>query len=223
MARTTKILVGMASAASLAMATPAVASPVSAAPAPAPATANQIAGSSLEKLTPQEVRDLESRFPAQAKRLKESVARASAARDAGTESAAPMTSEAGYYKIHNWNSNKCLAIGSGNTANGANAIQWDCLADSASQVWWLEGAHVINYNSGKYLAIGASSTANGAEAIQWDYTGSDSQRWYWNGDFIFNGNSGKYLAIGASSTANGAKAIQWDYTGSTGQAWYVTQ
>ncbi|MFE6103718.1 RICIN domain-containing protein [Streptomyces laurentii] len=215
MTRTTTILIGMVSVASLALASPAVASPADS----APATPNQFADSSLEKLSAKEVQDLESRFPAQAKRLKETVAKSS---DSGAKGVAEESSPwdtAGYYKIRNWNSDKCLAIGSGNTANGANAIQWDCL-DSPSQVWLVSNGHIVNYNSGKYLAIGASSTANGAEAIQWEYTGSDGQRWLSSGNQIVNYNSGKYLAIGSSSTANGAKAIQWEYTGSGGQFWY---
>ncbi|BAU84081.1 hypothetical protein SLA_3167 [Streptomyces laurentii] len=216
MARTAKILAGLVSAASLAMVAPAAASPTE----PEPVTTRQVARSALARLTPEEVKNLESRYPAQAKRVKEAVARASASRGAGTDSASYIA-PTGYYTIRNLNSRKCLAIGSGSKANGANAIQWDCLG-SPEQIWWITNDFISNYNSGKFLAIGSSSTANGAEAIQWDYTGSGGQRWSMTDDFLTNMGSGKFLAIGSSSTANGAKAIQWDYTGSGGQRWWLT-
>lgn len=41
-----------------------------------------------------------------------------------------------YWGYHIMNgSNRCLAIGNGNTTNGAAAIQWDCLSTSWSQQW----------------------------------------------------------------------------------------
>ncbi|MBD0742371.1 hypothetical protein BG418_12880 [Streptomyces sp. CBMA152] len=162
-------------------------------------------GAVMQKLTRAEMRSLAQKYPAQTKRMREVTGRADAVA----------------YRIYNWHSDKCLAIGSSSTANGANAIQWDCI-DSNAQFWYADDdLHILNFNSGKYLAIGSSSTANGAKAIQWDYTGSDGQRWYGDNDHhIINLHSGKYLAIGSSSTDNGAKAIQWDYTGSDGQRWY---
>ncbi|MER5883334.1 RICIN domain-containing protein [Streptomyces sp. NPDC001941] len=220
MKRATRVLAGAAATVFAVAAAPAVAATTgTAAAAPQPTV-----GQSLERFSAQEARDLESRYPVQAARLKQAVALSAgdrgAARAAGTTAVDPGAETGGYYKIRNLNSDKCLAIGNGKTANGAVAIQWDCL-DIADQVWWVGGNNIVNFNSGKYLAIGGGNTANGAKAIQWEHTGGNEQAWYGHTDgHILNWNSDKFLAIGASSTANGAKAVQWEYTGSNGQYWY---
>jgi hypothetical protein len=186
-----------------------VMSPASAAPVTTATPADHSGLGVVERLSAAEVKAFEERSPEKAARLEaDSVRRHGGVAAQGT-----------YVRIHNRASGKCLAIGSSSQANGAHAIQWDCL-DSNAQIWWIDGHFVQNAASGKYLAIGSSSTANGAHAIQWEYTGSQGQQWTWSGEFFWNNNSGKNLAIGSSSTANGAHAIQWEYTGSNGQRWY---
>ncbi|WP_170177711.1 RICIN domain-containing protein [Thermomonospora umbrina] len=176
-----------------------------ASPAEGSSARGPVTGAAVQPLSAAEVADLERRYPEKAKRLRQTVS-------TGAEAVA--------VKIVNVNSGKCLAIGSSSTAQGAHAIQWDCIASSPGQVWVLDGYHILNYNSGLYLAIGSSSTENGAHALQWSYTGSNGQRWYADGDrHLINMNSDKYLAIGSSSTENGAHALQWSYTGSNGQRW----
>ncbi|MFI1016002.1 RICIN domain-containing protein [Streptomyces sp. NPDC020965] len=204
MTRTARMLAGCIAVAVTAVTTPVLAAPTT-------ASAQPTSGASLDRLSPDEVRDLESRFPVQAKRVREAIAHSSGSGGVGTTAAE-------FYKIRNQNSGKCLAIGSSSHANGARAIQWDCL-NSNAQVWVWGSEHLVNFNSGKYLAIGAGSIANGANAIQWERTGTAAQRWRKDGAHIINQNSRKFLAIGAGSDANGANAIQWDYTGTATQRW----
>ncbi|MEV5986203.1 RICIN domain-containing protein [Streptomyces sp. NPDC052051] len=175
----------------------------------------------IQRLTPTETKDFKRKAPEQFARMQKILSRSSST-VAPTADRPALAASGDLYRIVNVNSNKCLAIGSSSTANGAHAIQWDCLSNSNGQVWFSDGYRIVNANSGKCLAIGSSSTANGAHAIQWDcLSDSYGQLWYAQDDWdIINWNSGLHLAIGSSSTANGAHAIQWEYTGSNGQAWY---
>ncbi|WP_221352296.1 RICIN domain-containing protein [Streptomyces beigongshangae] len=204
MSRTAKFLTGVIATALCGVMSPAFASPATAAE-----SADPSGPGAVQKLSAAEVKAFEQENPEEDARLKaDSVRRHGGAAARGT-----------YVRIHNKNSNKCLAIGNSSQENGAHAIQWKCL-DSNAQLWYIDGHFVQNAASGKYLAIGSSSTANGAHAIQWDYTGSKGQQWTWSGEFFWNNNSGKYLAIGSSSTEDGAHALQWEYTGSDGQRWW---
>jgi hypothetical protein len=136
--------------------------------------------------------------------------------------------------IMNDNSDLCLAVSAGSTANGAGTIQWTCQGGT-EQDWQLRqrpsGAYEIrNDHSGLCLAIGGASTTQGVQAIQWP-CGGDShleQTWALVPDgtgysALKNVNSGLCLAIGSASTTQGQAAIQWPCrgTGNREQQWKV--
>ncbi|QNP75109.1 RICIN domain-containing protein [Streptomyces roseirectus] len=84
----------------------------------------------LDPLSPAEVSKFESTYPDKAKLVHEAAA-ATRSRTAGTSA----IREGAYVRIRNWNSDKCLAIGSSSTDNGAHAIQWD-YTGSNGQRWY---------------------------------------------------------------------------------------
>jgi alcohol dehydrogenase class IV len=145
---------------------------------------------------------------------------------ASAEPATPRaaSTEAGWIRIVNYNSNMCLAIGGGNAYAGATAIQWPCNGQ-AEQLWYVNGSawSPIRYDSEFCLAIGGGSTVSGAKAILWPCNGGPEQLWYVGGASIspvLNYNSGKCLAIGGGSRTRGAAAIQWTCNGGPEQDWW---
>jgi hypothetical protein len=119
--------------------------------------------------------------------------------------------------IQNVNSNKCLGIGGGSDANGADAIQWPCNNGTADQYWSFVAVTGVfdtytieNSNSSKCLGVGAGSIAEGAKIIQWNCDNAPDQTWYLDGSGLIENNNSHYcMGIGAGSTASGADAIQW--------------
>ncbi|GAA2296559.1 hypothetical protein GCM10010149_51210 [Nonomuraea roseoviolacea subsp. roseoviolacea] len=129
-------------------------------------------------------------------------------------------------QLVNWGTGKCLAIGNSSTANGARAIQWQCLSSSPGQFWQLRedrvrpGAmEIVNRHSGLCLAVANGSGSDGAAIIQWTCNGHDSQLWRRFDEQFVNWGSGKCVAVPASTTANGAELIQWTCNDSYGQKW----
>ncbi|HEY8984798.1 MAG TPA: RICIN domain-containing protein [Streptomyces sp.] len=141
-----------------------------------------------------------------------------------TGTAAPSIGFNGAYDhIINDNSNKCLAVPGGSTAQGTGLIQWPCgswndhywsayYQFTASGFYWY---HVVNYNSGQCLGVPGASTTAGTQVIQWPCgTWADH---YWafaidtsnNKLHIINYNSGQCLAVPGASTSDGAQVIQW--------------
>lgn len=86
----------------------------------------------------------------------------------------------------------CLAIegGPANRANGAGAVEWECLnIDSTNHQWILQRVSDAIYllrarHSGKCLEVANSHTHVGARIQQFDCHGQANQRWYipWIGD-----------------------------------------
>lgn len=71
------------------------------------------------------------------------------------------------YRLRNWASGLCLAIGASRTDAGAKAIQWSC-GNIADQMWRLtplgEGFQLVNVNSG--LCLTNVGPVFGSELIQ---------------------------------------------------------
>ncbi|MEU9075514.1 RICIN domain-containing protein [Kitasatospora sp. NPDC048538] len=128
-----------------------------------------------------------------------------------------------YTHIVNDNSNKCLAVPGGSTAQGTGLIQWPCgtwndhywtanYQFKANNFNWF---HVVNYNSGQCLAVPGASTTAGTQVIQWPCGTWNDHYWAFGVDtgngklHIINYNSGQCLAVPGASTADGAQVIQW--------------
>lgn len=84
------------------------------------------------------------------------------------------------YHIKNFNSDKCLDVSAGNTANGSDVSQYTYTPTSEWQRWQItycgNGDYtIIDMHSGKLLSIEASSSANNANAWIWEYDGTAGQ------------------------------------------------
>ncbi|MEJ3748420.1 RICIN domain-containing protein [Actinomycetes bacterium KLBMP 9797] len=71
------------------------------------------------------------------------------------------------YRLENVHSQRCLAIGAGSTANGAEAIQWTCRTSDEQRWKWDSAGRLRNMKSGLCLAIPGASKAPGVQAVQW--------------------------------------------------------
>ncbi|WP_329201668.1 MULTISPECIES: RICIN domain-containing protein [unclassified Streptomyces] len=117
------------------------------------------------------------------------------------------------------NSQKCVSVAGAGTANGAAAVQWDCL-DAPNQQWKLVATTAGYYtvaavNSGKCLSVSGASVQNNATVVQWDCVNATNQEWRLvqkdSGYFSIEArHSGKCLSVAGVSTQNDAALVQWD-------------
>ncbi|CAN7265373.1 RICIN domain-containing protein [Paenibacillus sp. LjRoot153] len=140
-----------------------------------------------------------------------------------------VPSATGSYRLVNVKSGKVLAIGAGNTVNGANAIQWTYDGTNPEK-WQLVDAgggykKIFNVKTGKALAVSQSSTVDGAAVLQWNETGSNEFQWSLvpSGSYykIVNRNSGKLLDVYQGSINDGGTIVQWSDNGGTNQLWQL--
>lgn len=138
--------------------------------------------------------------------------------------AATPAQAATYYTIANRNSGKCLAIGSGDQADGAHAIQWTCHRGYAEQQWILDSAgRWRNRYTDKCLAIGGGSDALGAHVVQWTCSTNDDQQWvHYDNNQYYNRDSGYFMAVGDASEADGAHVVQWRLGSGFEQQWLLS-
>jgi hypothetical protein len=132
---------------------------------------------------------------------------------APTASAATFTAE-----LVARHSEKCVSVEGVSTANGAAAVQWDCV-DAPNQKWKLVATSAGYYtisavHSNKCLSIEGASVQNNARAVQWDCVNGTNQEWRLvqkdSGYFSIEArHSGKCLSV-ANSTQNGDAVVQWD-------------
>ncbi|MFJ8795420.1 RICIN domain-containing protein [Streptomyces sp. NPDC102462] len=76
-------------------------------------------------------------------------------------------------------SGRCLSLaGSGGTADGTQAIIWDC-NDGHEQYWvnYSGSGELRNLKSGKCLSLAGGGTADGIKVIIYGCLGSAEQRW----------------------------------------------
>lgn len=155
------------------------------------------------------------------------------AKASGSAMAPTLRTDGVYDHITNYNSNQCLAVPGGSTAQGTGLIQWPCgnwrdhywsvqYQFTSSGFYWY---HVVNLNSGQCLAVPGGSTAQGTQVIQWPCGQWADHYWAFATDkagvtHIANGNSGQCLAIPGGSTAQGTKVIQWPCGQWNDHYWY---
>lgn len=124
------------------------------------------------------------------------------------------------YRIVSKHSGLCLDIAGGNTADGANVIQWQANG-LPCQTWEVtalaDGSFVISsLMNGKVLDVAEISAENGANIHVWNYVGQANQQW-WINDVadgykrIISKHSGKSLDVDAWSMDGGANIIQWQF------------
>ncbi|WP_341676133.1 RICIN domain-containing protein [Niveibacterium sp. SC-1] len=143
------------------------------------------------------------------------------------------TLPSGNYQLINKNSNKCVDVSCGNTANNANIVQWDCIAGAQNQQWQFVATDSGFYrltarHSGKVIDIAGGNTANGAKAIQWEYLGGANQQWkpfdVGGGFYKFiSRSSGRALELPGCNTANGTQLQQWDDLNNACQSFRIAQ
>lgn len=124
------------------------------------------------------------------------------------------------------NSQKCVSVEGVSSANGAAAVQWDCL-DAPNQQWKLvptsAGYYTVSaVNSGKCLSVSGASVQNNATVVQWDCVNGTNQEWRLvqkdSGYFSIEArHSGKCLSVAGADTQNNAALVQWDCVEGTNQ------
>lgn len=139
-----------------------------------------------------------------------------------------QTPSNGTFLIVNRKSGKLLDVASGNTANGANILQWGGNGGT-NQRWTLtqlSGGYysIIGVPSGRALEVVNSGTADGDDVSIYDYSGANNQQWQFisigSGYYrIVNRNSGKDLDVAGQSVDDGANIAQWGYWGGENQQW----
>jgi poly(hydroxyalkanoate) depolymerase family esterase len=118
-------------------------------------------------------------------------------------------------------SNRCLDIPGSATANGTQAVLWDCNGGS-NQSFTRTAAGELKVN-GKCLEAYGWGTANGTRAVIWDCTGGANQRWNVNANgTITNAHNGLCLDATGAATANGTQIILWACSGTQNQQWTLT-
>ncbi|GAB3968845.1 RICIN domain-containing protein [Plantactinospora veratri] len=129
--------------------------------------------------------------------------------------AAPHSANsAGYYRVVNRLSGKCLAPQ--DSADGLNVTQRTC-DGSASQRWLLDTASVgtiVNQQTDKCLELADDSSANGQPIVTWTCDGYSGQRWmplHKSGQYfeLHPYSTGKCLDLANDNTADGAYIQQW--------------
>jgi hypothetical protein len=124
-------------------------------------------------------------------------------------------------------SNKCLNVANGSTANSAAIVQYTCgtatatndkfkLVPEGNDAYWIQGV-----GSGKCLNVSGGSVANNAAVIQYTCSTSPNELWYVDEvpdkptyRFV-SYNSGKCLNIPGGSTANSVALVQYTCSGGT--------
>jgi hypothetical protein len=135
----------------------------------------------------------------------------------------------GPYTFRNFHSGKCLDVLGASLQNGAPIVQYTCVANGMSQMWWFWTAindafvqlvHMQNHYSGKCLDVYGFD--RGAGLIQDPCVGTDRQIWMRtsNAQTIYtNYRTGFRMEVQGASKANFARIVQWTDHGQAHQHW----
>lgn len=131
-------------------------------------------------------------------------------------------------EIKNANSNKCLAVAGGSTANNAELVQYTC-DGHASRDWTLvpDGVFwkIVNDKSGKCATIAGGGTADNDQAVLYTCDADDSRKWVWYEqdvtglDIFQNVNSGLCMTVAGGGTSNNDKIVQYPYDEHKSRKW----
>jgi len=89
----------------------------------------------------------------------------------------PLPDGSGRYYVWSYDSAQCLSVEDSLRSNGANIIQWDCIANFAMQWYFSNSSMIWNANSQRCLSVSGASTDSGANVIQWDCIGHPAMEW----------------------------------------------
>nr|WP_062335063.1 RICIN domain-containing protein [Herbidospora sakaeratensis] len=116
-------------------------------------------------------------------------------------------------------SNRCVDIAGGSTANNAQAQLYDCGSGTNQRFTHTSGKQLQVYGN-KCLDASGQGTANGTQVIIWDCNGQTNQQWNVNANGTITGvQSGLCLDASGGGTANGTRIILWSCNGGPNQQW----
>jgi ricin-type beta-trefoil lectin protein len=140
----------------------------------------------------------------------------------------------GPYTFRNFKSGKCLTIYRSSVTAGFPAVQYTCVADTISQMWWLWvdgfhdfGAEYLFGNASSGLCLEAQPGLNEVVFQTQCYTGVRAQIWGTNSttypNRYYNGESAApnihVMEVQGAQLVNNAKIITWNSTGKAQQVW----
>jgi lysophospholipase L1-like esterase len=121
--------------------------------------------------------------------------------------------------LGNPQSNRCLDISGASTADGAQAIIWDCHGGT-NQRWTRTAANELRVYGDRCLDVNANGTADGTKVQSWICNGTSAQKFTFNTNgTIVGAASGKCLDVTNNGTANGTLVQLWQCNGSGAQRW----
>ncbi|MEV8504983.1 ricin-type beta-trefoil lectin domain protein [Actinoplanes sp. NPDC051475] len=116
---------------------------------------------------------------------------------------------------------RCLDIAGASTADGAQALIWDCHG-GANQRITLSGAGELRIYGDRCLDVSGNGTANGTKVQLWTCNGTTAQRFTAKPDGTLVGaGSGKCVDVNGDGTANGTLVQLWECNGTGAQRWLV--
>jgi lysophospholipase L1-like esterase len=118
-------------------------------------------------------------------------------------------------------SNRCLDVTGASTADGAQAIIWDCHG-ATNQRWTRTAAGELRVFGDHCLDVNANGTADGTKVQSWTCNGTAAQRFTFNANgTIVAAASGKCVDVNGDGTANATLVQLWTCNGTGAQRWLV--
>ncbi|GAB1821494.1 RICIN domain-containing protein [Herbidospora sp. RD11066] len=142
----------------------------------------------------------------------------------GTRSSASLVrqgsgSSGGGQQIVGTQSNRCVDITGGSTANNTPAQLYDCGSGTNQRLTYTSGKQLQVYGT-KCLDASNQGTTNGTQVIIWDCNGQTNQQWNVNSNGTITGvQSSLCLDASGGATANGTRIILWTCNGGPNQQW----
>ena len=117
-------------------------------------------------------------------------------------------------------SNKCLDVSGGQTANDTNIDLYDCNG-TRSQKWFWKGSTIRSgLDQSKCLDVWHAGTANDTNIDLYDCNGTNSQVWTWDGATLTSGlDSNKCLDVSGGQTGNNTNIDLYDCNETNSQNW----
>ena len=114
-------------------------------------------------------------------------------------------------------SNRCLDLPAGNTANGTAIKIYDCNGGS-NQRWTYTSGRQLQV-LGKCLDVSGQSSTPGAAVTLYDCNGGTNQQWTFSNGTIVGVQSGLCLEVKGQATANSSVVDVWTCNGGSNQRW----